>query len=187
MNELALFCGVGGGVLGGRLLDTQVVCAVEREPYAIEVLLRRQEDGSLPPFPIWDDIKTFEGFPFRGFIDVVSAGFPCQPFSEAGKQEGEDDDRNLWPDTARVIGEVRPRTVLLENVPGLLRSYGGTVLGDLSALGYDCRWGTVSAQDAGAAHLRKRWWCVAHAQVEQPVRVQAERQRRKSACRRGSD
>ena len=167
MNELALFAGTAGCLLGARLAGHKVIAAVENEPYCIEVLLRRQEDGSLDPFPIWDDIRSFDGKPWNGIVDVVSAGFPCQPFSQAGQQRGEDDHRNLWPDTARIIGEVRPRTVLLENTPGLLRIYGSVVLSDLSRLGYDCRWGTISARSAGAPHLRKRWWCVAHSQVEQ--------------------
>lgn len=161
MNELALFCGVLGGGLGSRLLDTQVVCAVENEPYCIEVLLRRMEDGSLPSFPVWDDIKTFDGEPFRGVVDIISAGFPCQPWSVAGPRKGTEDERNLWPDTCRVIGEVRPGRLLLENVPGIV-GYLPTVFRDLALLGYDAKSGTISAAEAGAPHTRNRWWCMAH-------------------------
>ena len=159
MNELALFAGAGGGILGSKLLGHRIVCAVEIEPYCREVLLRRQEEGILEPFPIWDDVRTFEGKPWRGVVDCVSAGFPCQPFSVAGKRRGADDERNMWPDTIRIIGEVRPRYALLENVPGLLVSgYMGRIFGDISELGYDCRWGVIGADDVGAPHRRKRLW-----------------------------
>ena len=73
MNELALFSGTGGGILGARIAGHRIVCAVENEPYCIEVLLRRQEYGSLDPFPIWDDIRSFDGKPWNGIVDVVSA------------------------------------------------------------------------------------------------------------------
>ena len=84
MNELALFAGAGGGILGGHLLGWRTVCAVEWEPYAASVLVARQNDRFLPPFPIWDDVQTFDGIPWRGIVDVVSGGFPCQDISAAG-------------------------------------------------------------------------------------------------------
>ena len=87
MNELALFAGAGGGILGGHLLGWRTVCAVEIEPYAAGVLIARQNDGLLPPFPIWDDICTFDGRPWRGIVDVVSGGFPCTDISCAGKAQ----------------------------------------------------------------------------------------------------
>lgn len=120
LNELALFAGAGGGILGAKLLGWRTVCAVEKEPYCREVLLRRQRDGVLPLFPIWDDIRTFDGREWRGLVDVVTAGFPCQPFSSAGKRQGDADERNMWPHTIRVIDEIRPQICLLENVPNLL-------------------------------------------------------------------
>jgi DNA (cytosine-5)-methyltransferase 1 len=84
LNELALFAGAGGGILGGHLLGWRTVCAVEWEPYPASVLCARQNDGLLPPFPIWDDVQTFDGNPWRGIVDVVSGGFPCQDISIAG-------------------------------------------------------------------------------------------------------
>jgi len=121
MNELALFAGAGGGILGGILCGWRTVCAVEYDPYCREVLLRRQEEGHIKPFPIWDDVRTFHAGLIAGEkVDVITAGFPCQPFSVAGRQAGENDPRNMWPDTIRIIKEVRPAWVLLENVPGLL-------------------------------------------------------------------
>lgn len=161
MNELALFAGAGGGILGGILCGWRCVCAVEKEPYCREVLLRRQRDGVLPMFPTWDDIRTFDGRPWRGVVDIVTAGFPCQPWSCAGQRKGENDDRNLWPETLRVLREVGSRYVLLENVPGLLaHDYFGEILGGLAEAGYDARWGIVSAVEVGAPHIRKRLWIV---------------------------
>jgi DNA (cytosine-5)-methyltransferase 1 len=84
LNELALFAGAGGGILGGHLLGWRTVCAVEWEQYPASVLCARQNDGLLPPFPIWDDVQTFDGKPWRGIVDVVSGGFPCQDISAAG-------------------------------------------------------------------------------------------------------
>jgi len=177
MNELALFAGAGGGILGGRLLGWRTVCAVEKEPYCREVLLRRQRDGVLPLFPIWDDVRTFDGKPWRGLVDVVSAGFPCQPFSCAGRRRGADDDRNLWPETCRVLREVGPCFALLENVPGLLATdYFGGILGDLAEAGFDACWDVVSAAECGAPHLRKRLWVVAHPKSSE-LRVGSRRRR----------
>ena len=86
LNELALFAGGGGGLLASRLLGWNTVCAVEINPYRQAVLLARQADGALDPFPIWDDVRSFDGRPWRGLVDIVTAGFPCQPFSVAGKR-----------------------------------------------------------------------------------------------------
>ncbi len=119
MNELSLFTGIGGGLLGTHLLGFRPICAVEKEPYCREVLLQRQRDGVLPMFPLWDDIKTFKGKSWRGVVDIVTAGFPCTPWSVAGKRKGKDDEHNLWPETIRIIREVRPAFSFLENVPGL--------------------------------------------------------------------
>lgn len=169
MNELSLFTGVGGGLLASRMLGWRTVCAVEKDSYCREVLLRRQSDGLLDLFPIWDDIKTFDGKPWRGRADLITAGFPCQPFSVAGKQRNKDDERNLWPETIRVIREVKPQFVFLENVPGLLslgHGYFATVLGQLSAAGFDARWEVVSAAEAGALHRRERLFVFAYAMRE---------------------
>ena len=163
MNELALFAGAGGGILGGKLLGWRTVCAVEREPYAASVLAARQNDGFLPAFPIWDDVRTFDGKPWRGIVDVVSGGFPCQDISAAGKGAGISGSRSgLWSEMARIIGEVRPRYAFVENSPMLTSRGLGTVLGDLAALGFDARWGVLSAADVGANHLRERIWIVAY-------------------------
>ena len=163
MNELALFAGAGGGILGGKLLGWRTVCAVEWEPYAASVLVQRQNDGILPPFPIWDDVQTFDGRPWRGIVDVVSGGFPCQDISAAGKGAGIDGERSgMWREMARIIGQVRPQYVYVENSPLLVGRGLAVVLGDLAAMGFDAEWACVSAGNLGAPHQRDRIWLVGH-------------------------
>ncbi|WP_208630914.1 DNA cytosine methyltransferase [Ralstonia insidiosa] len=164
VNELALFAGAGGGLLAAELLGWTTVCAVERDAYAAQVLAQRQNDGVLQPFPIWSDVSSFDGRPWRGIVDVVSGGFPCQDISIAGKGAGIDGERSgLWAQMARIIGEVQPRFVLVENSPVLTARGLGRVLGDLATLRYDAEWGVVSAADVKAPHKRERLWIVAYA------------------------
>lgn len=162
MNELALFAGAGGGILGGHLLGWQTVCAVEIESYPASVLLARQNDGILPPFPVWHDICSFNGRPWRGIVDVVSGGFPCQDISSAGKGAGIDGKRSgLWREMFRVVCEIRPQFVFVENSPVLTSRGLGRVLGDLASIGYDAEWMVLGADDVGAPHVRKRIWILA--------------------------
>jgi DNA (cytosine-5)-methyltransferase 1 len=162
LNELALFAGAGGGILGGKLLGWRTVCAVEWEQYPACVLAARQNDGILPPFPIWDDVQTFDGNPWRGIVDVVSGGFPCQDISAAGKGAGIDGERSgMWKEMARVICEVRPQYAFIENSPMLTIRGLESVLADLAKMGFDAEWGVLSAADVGANHLRERIWIVA--------------------------
>ncbi|WP_420889292.1 DNA cytosine methyltransferase [Cupriavidus gilardii] len=168
LNELHLFAGAGGGILAGQLLGRRCVCAVEREPYAQAVLVARQNDGTFPPFPIWNDVRTFDGRPWSGIVDVVAGGFPCQDISAAGGGAGIDGERSgLWSEMARIIREVRPRKVELENSPMLTSRGLGRVLGDLAEMGFDAEWGVISAADTGAPHLRERIWIVAYANLRQ--------------------
>ena len=163
MNELALFAGAGGGILGGHLLGWRTVCAVEWEAYPASVLVARQNDKILPPFPIWDDVQTFDGKPWRGIVDVVSGGFPCQDISVAGNGDGLDGERSgMWREMARIIGEVRPKFVFVENSPMLTTRGLGTVLRDLAQLGFNAEWGVLGADDVGANHHRKRIWILAY-------------------------
>ena len=164
MNELALFSGAGGGILGGTLLGWRTVCTVELDPFCRWVLVRRQNEGILPSFPIWDDVRTFDGRPWRGTVDVVSGGFPCQGISKAGKGSGLADARSgLWSEMARIIGEVRPRYVFVENAPMLTLRGLDRVLGDLSEMGFDAEWGVVGAHHVAAPHERERLYLLAHA------------------------
>ncbi len=163
IRELALFAGAGGGILGGQILGWETVCAVESDPYAASVLCARQNDGLLPPFPIWcGDIRDFDGKPWAGSTDVVSGGWPCTDISAAGKGAGiEGKESGLWAEMARIIGEVRPREVYVENSPMLVSRGLGRVCGDLAALGFDAEWGVVGAHHAGAPHKRDRIWVLA--------------------------
>jgi site-specific DNA-cytosine methylase len=159
LRELHLFAGAGGGILGGLLLGHTPVCAVEIDAYCRKVLAARQADGWLPEFPIYEDVRQFDGKPWRGRVDVVAGGFPCQPWSQAGKRKGTDDPRHLWPEMARIVEEVRPRYVFAENVQ--LAAFEEPWR-DLRGLGYRvppalC----VAASDVGAPHIRKRWWLLA--------------------------
>ena len=161
MNELALFAGAGGGILGGGLLGWRTVCAVEWEAYPASVLCARQNDGILPTFPIWDDVQTFDGKPWRGIVDVVSGGFPCQDISAAGKGDGLDGERSgMWKEMARIISEVRPKYTFIENSPMLTFRGLERVLADLASMGFDAEWGVLSAADVGANHRRDRIWIV---------------------------
>ena len=167
LRELALFAGAGGGILGGKLLGWRTVCAVEREPYAASVLMQRQNDGILDPFPVWDDVCDFDGRPWRGLVDVVSGGFPCQDISVAGKGAGLDGERSgLWSEMARIIGEVRPRFVFVENSPMLAIRGGVRVIADLASMGYVGRWGALGGQHAQGYTQRQRMWIFASASSE---------------------
>lgn len=162
LSELALFAGCGGGILGGQLVGFRTVCAVEVNPYRIATLLQRQADGCLSEFPVWDDIRTFDGRHWKGDIDVVTGGFPCTDISCAGKGEGiTGKNSRLFFEMLRVIEEVRPRFILSENAKELRTKGLGAVLTGLARLGYDARWGVLGARHVGANHHRKRMWVVA--------------------------
>jgi DNA (cytosine-5)-methyltransferase 1 len=164
LRELGLFAGAGGGLLASRLLGWRTVCAVELDTHCQRVLAHRQRDGMLDPFPIWDDVRTFDGRPWRGHVDVISGGFPCQDISSAGSRVGIAGKRSgLWSEFARIIREVRPSHVFVENSPDLVTRGLGIVLGDLAALGFDARWDVFGARHVGAPHDRDRLWIVAHA------------------------
>ena len=164
LRTIELFAGAGGGCLASVLLGHAIVCYVERDPHCQRVLEQRIVDGLLPDAPIWDDVRTFPTHEFRGQVDVVCGGFPCQPFSVAGRGLAADDDRNCWPETFDIIRALRPAYAFLENVPGLLaRSHGyfGHILGQLAEAGFDVEWGVLSAQAVGAPHRRERLWLLA--------------------------
>jgi DNA (cytosine-5)-methyltransferase 1 len=162
VNELALFAGGGGGLLGSVLLGWHTICAVEINPYCREILLRRQADGFLEPFPIWDDIRTFDATPWRGKVDIITGGFPCQGISSAGKRLGLSDPRSgLIFEMLSIINEIRPCLVFAENSPHLRTNGFGSILQSLADMGYDAQWGVLGAWHAGAPHRRDRLWIVA--------------------------
>jgi len=165
MNELSLFSGSGGGLLGTKLLGWRAVGYVERDAYCQAVLQARIRDGFLDPAPIFGDIRQFVaggwGERYRGLVDVVTAGFPCPVFSQAARGRNVADD--LWPETAECLRQIRPRYALLENVEAIRHRGRGfdRVLGDLAELGFDAEWGVFSAGASGAPHRRPRVWVLA--------------------------
>lgn len=194
MFELSLFTGAGGGLLATRLLGWRTVGYVEFDDYCQRVIRQRITDGCLDDAPIFGDVRAFvsSGYAaaYQGLVDVITAGFPCQPFSVAGKRAGAADDRDMWPATQNAICAVRPRYVCLKNVPGLhavIRSnayepvgggwiiprftahriertpYIGRVLSELAEAGYRPGWDGLSAAEVGAPHGRDRTWFVANA------------------------
>lgn len=164
LRTLHLFAGAGGGILGDVILGHQCVCAVEIEPYPQQVLSARQADGSLPWFPIFEDVTTFDGTRWKGLVDIVCGGFPCQDISAAGKGAGLAGSRSgLWSHMARIICDVEPRQVLVENSPLLVGRGLDVVLGDLATMGFDARWCVMGAADVGARHQRDRIWILANA------------------------
>ena len=183
MKELSLFSGAGGGVLGTQLLGWETIGYVEYNEYCQRVIRQRIEDGCLDNAPIFSDVNTFisEGYAdaYKGMVGVISAGFPCQPFSVAGKKAAKDDPRNCWPQTLDIIRRVRPRYCLLENVGGLLsrkHRYFETILKDLAESGYDARWKVISAAEVGGPHKRDRLWIVAHANHSRKLQSEGSKQ-----------
>ena len=177
MNELSLFTGAGGGVYGSKLLNHRIIGYVEFNEHCQKIIRQRVEDGIFDEAPIFTDVRAFADIAeqYRGFTDVVTAGFPCQPFSVAGQRAAEDDERNMWPATLDIIKKIQPKVCLLENVPGLLSAgdggvedgtgrpicgYFGNILRDISENGYDAQWTVLGADDVGfgGKHRRKRLW-----------------------------
>lgn len=147
IRVLALCSGVGGLELGVRIaLADSYRCLgyIEREAFSAAVIVARMADETLDRAPVWDSLESFTGELYRGAVDLVTAGFPCQPWSAAGQKRGRSDERWIWPEIVRILRDVRPRFAFLENVPGLLVHDGlGTVLGDLAELGVRCGMGCV--------------------------------------------
>lgn len=163
MNGLALCAGFGGleGGLERSLPEYRTVCYVEGEAYPAAVLAQKMEKGTVRKAPMWSNVITFDGKPWRGKVDIISGGFPCQPHSNAGKLLGKDDPRNLWPHIVRIAREVRPRFMFLENVANINNTYGKEIVGDLAQMGFDAAWCVVRASDVGAPHRRARWFLLA--------------------------
>jgi site-specific DNA-cytosine methylase len=160
------FCaGYGGIGLGlknifGERMRTIAYC--ELEGYAQANLLSKMEKGLMDVAPIWNDLKTFPYESFHGLVDILIAGYPCQPFSSAGKRAGKEDPRHLWPWIADGIRLLQPRMCFFENVEGHISLGLSTVISDLEELGYKVSWGIFSASETGAVHQRKRVFIMAH-------------------------
>ena len=168
---LALCAGAGGLELGLSLAlpGYRAVCWVERDAYAASSLVARMEEAALDDAPVWSDLAAFDGRPWRGAVDIVTAGWPCQPFSVSGKRRGSADERHLWPHVRRVLVETGAPLLFAENVPGHVSLGLDVVRADLQDLGYDVEAGLFSAAETGAPHERRRLFLLAHAH-RQPIR-----------------
>ena len=162
ISGLDLFSGIGGLTLA-LAPWIRPVAYCENDKYAQAVLLTRQHSGDLPVAPIWNDVRTLQASLLPHDIEIIYGGFPCQDISVAGSGAGLAGKRSgLFSEIARLVGELRPSFVFLENVPAIRGRGADVVVGRLAELGYDCRWDVLSAFDVGAPHLRERWWLLAH-------------------------
>jgi len=173
MNEelktMHLFAGAGGGILADLILGHRPIVAVEWDKYACEVLRARVSDGWFDGMSVWEgDVRLFDPSEYKGRVDCIHAGFPCQDISQAGSQRGvgEDTRSGLYRQVLRIADEVQPRYLFLENVSAIVSGDNGnmlrTVVGDLANRGYDCVWRCISASAIGANHIRGRWWLLAY-------------------------
>ena len=160
---VSLFAGIGGIDLAFQQAGFEIIGQVENDNFCQRVL-----EKHWPNVPRWGDIRDVTGSDIRSkigtrTIDVMAGGFPCQDISVAGKGDGiqRGNRSGLWYEFARLIGDLRPRIVFLENVPAITTRGGAIVIGDLAAMGYDAQWGMFRAADVGAPHQRERWFCVA--------------------------
>lgn len=161
LNGLALFAGIGGIEIG--LSEwVRTVCYVENDPYAAAVIQSRIRSGQLDDAPIWDDVCTFDGAPWAGCVDIVTGGFPCQDVSLAGKRAGIDGERSgLWSEMVRIIREVRPRYIFVENVAAIVSSGMSRIQADLASCGMRTRWDCIPACAVGARHISNRMFAFA--------------------------
>jgi len=157
MRVLDLFSGIGGFSLGLERAGMETVAFCEVDAFCRQVLAKHW-----PNVRIHDDVRTLDGNQYRGTVDVVCGGFPCQPFSVAGKRAGKDDDRHLWPEMLRIIREVQPRYVIGENVAGFVNMELDNCLSDLEAIGYACGAFVIPACAVDAQHRRDRVWILAN-------------------------
>lgn len=193
------FCAGYGGIERGldlAGLEHRVVAYVEIEAYAIANLVSKMETGQLPPAPIYTDIKTFPSEVFRDRVDIITGGYPCQPFSAAGKRKGGDDPRHLWPYIRKHVETIRPVQCFFENVEGHISLGLNSVISDLEEDGYSTTWGIFSAREVGAPHQRKRvyimanrngvrrdWWKLPDTASQRPVEIEAQQRPRQPVVR----
>ena len=168
LTTLSLCTGYGGIERGLELAGEQldVLAHVEIEAFAIANLVAKMEEGKLGAAPIWTNLKSLPVEPFRDRVDLITGGYPCQPFSAAGKRAGKDDPRHLWPYIRDIIESVRPVRCFFENVEGHISLGLREVISDLESLGYKTAWGIFSATEVGAPHQRKRVYILADSQNE---------------------
>ena len=161
-----LFAGLGGGLLADRILGHEPIIAVEWDKYCCQVLRERASEGWFPNLQVWQgDVRLFDPSEYAGKVDCIHAGFPCQDISVAGKQAGVGTETRsgLYREVLRIARVVRSQYLFLENVAAIVNNGLGTVLADITALGYDSEWLCLRASDCGAKHHRDRWWLLANA------------------------
>ena len=165
LTGISLCAGYAGLDLGLAIAEPgyRTVCFVEREAHAAATLVARMEDQALEPALVWDDLRSFDGKPWRDRIHILTAGYPCQPFSVAGKRRGKTDPRHLWPEVERIVGEIRPHAVFVENVEGHIDLGFAEVYRRLQRMGYRAKAGLFTAREAGASHRRRRLFVLAYA------------------------
>ncbi|WP_323780188.1 DNA cytosine methyltransferase [Thalassovita sp.] len=165
---VSLCAGVGGLDLGLHLAEPgyRTVCYVERNSFAAATLVARMADASLAAAPVWDDLRSFDGRAWRGKVHLLSAGYPCQPFTLSGLRRGEDDPRHLWPQVARIVEEIGPEWCFFENVPGHLTLGLQDVARDLQRMGYRVAACVLSAAEVGGSHTRERLFILGHADLQ---------------------
>ena len=169
VSMCAGYDGIGLGIK--RVVpNLRTVCYVEIEAFAICNLVAKIKAGLLDDSPIWSDLKTFDGTPWTGKVDLLTAGYPCQPFSAAGNRGGSDDPRHLWPYIREHVRTMRPRYCFFENVEGHITLGLSTVLSDLEEDGFTCTWGIFSAAEVGAPHQRKRVFILAESRCQRDER-----------------
>lgn len=174
LNGLDLFSGIGGISLGLKPYVTTIAYC-ESDSYAQGVLLSRMQTGDIDKAPIWDDVRTLSG-EMLPEVDIIFGGFPCQDISTAGNGKGLEGERSgLFFEIRRLVSELRPRFVFLENVPAISVRGLDRILLEFTSLGYDTRWTTVSAESVGACHKRRRWFMLAHSNG-QPMRIEHEQE-----------
>ena len=163
-RHIGLCAGYGGIELGLRrvIRNLRTVALCEVEAFAVSNLVAKMEAGHLDASPIWTDLKTFPYETFHGRVDILTGGYPCQPFSAAGKRLGKEDPRHLWPHIARGIRLLQPRLCFFENVEGHISLGLSDVIEDLAGMGYRASWGIFSASECGAPHQRKRVFILAY-------------------------
>lgn len=168
ITHISLCTGYGGIDLGLKraIPNLRSIALCEIEAFAIANLVAKMEAGFLDPAPVWPDLKTFPWEAFRDRVDILTGGYPCQPFSSAGRRLGKDDPRHLWPWIAIGIQTLRPRFCFFENVEGHITLGLSSVISDLEEMGYRCAWGIFSASEVGAPHQRKRVFILANNQRE---------------------
>jgi DNA (cytosine-5)-methyltransferase 1 len=165
LPTLLSFCTGYGGIERGIesvVGPVRTLAHVEIEAYAIANLVDKMESGEMVPAPVWTNVKTFPAKLFRGCVDILTAGYPCQPFSAAGKRQGKDDPRHLWPFIRKHVQTIKPAICFFENVEGHISLGLSTVISDLEEDGYTATWGIFSASEVGAPHQRKRVYIMAY-------------------------